>query len=390
MDKKSVAQMHSVVLKSDAVSNIMQTLDTIHKEKGLSSSLIADLFSEYDDILGLASADYDKTPALARMSYLISRFIRLDNKARWLKEYIKARNRYKSGKAKQLIESANIRIWHYGAFYNLLRYFHEGDILFYHGITYPYLSYFSDFGIHSKTELQAILDMKPFVIVSSKFIKQSLIDLGFKEQSIHILPLFHRYKLPYIKRYVAHPKLIAWGRYALNKGIPELVASANKNKIRLRAFGDNNQLKEFSDQYKEALKANTNSYATLSGKVPDFEAELNQANIYINNSRHEGFGLPIIEAEAHSLPLLARRGTAMDELVKDGDNGYLFSDINEVPELISNIMKDYKNFSYNAWQHSQNFTYDRFKKRYLRILSEYGAASKAKEVSSCYYSGSSQ
>ena len=371
MDKKSVVQMHSVVLKGDAVSNIMRTLDTIHKEEHWSSSLISDLFSEYNDVYVLASYDYDKTPLLARMSYLISRFIRLDSKTRWLKEYIKAKNQYKPSKAKQSIESANIRIWHYGAFYNLFRYFHEGDILFYHGITYPYLSYFSEFGIYSKPMLQAILDMKPFVVVSSEFIKQSLVDLGFKEYSIHILPLFHKYNLKYTERHPAKPKLIAWGRYALNKGIPELIGMANKNKIRLRVFGDNNQLREFSDQYKEAQAHNTKAYAVLSGKVPDFEAVLNQANIYINNSRHEGFALPVIEAEAHSLPVLARRGTAMDELVKDGYNGYLFSDISEIPDLIDKIMKDYKRFSHNAWQHSQNFTYEKFKKKYLSIIERY-------------------
>ena len=370
--------MHSVVFKGDAVSNIMRTIDAINKEEGWNSSLIADLFSEYDGIPVLASYDYDKTPLIARAAYLVSRFIRLDSKGKWLKEYADTRRRYAPGVAKSLIENAGIRIWHYGALYPLFRYFHEGDIIFYHGITYPYLSYSSEYGMYSKTMLQAVLDMKPFIIVSSKFIKQSLVDLGFKEQSIHILPLFHRYKLPYTKRYVAHPKLIAWSRYALNKGIPELVSMADEYEIRLRVFGDNNQLREFSDQYKEALANNTKGYATLSGKVPDFEAEFNQANIYINNSRHEGFGIPIIEAEAHSIPVLARRGTAMDELVRSGYNGYLFSDIDEVPDLISNIMKDYKSFSYNAWQHSQNFTYERFKKRYLRILSEYGMVLKAK------------
>ena len=87
MDKKSIAQMHSVVLNGDAVSNIMRTLDTIHKEDGWDSSLISDLFSEYDDVYVLASYDYDKTPMLARIGYLTSRFIRLDNKTRWLKEY---------------------------------------------------------------------------------------------------------------------------------------------------------------------------------------------------------------------------------------------------------------------------------------------------------------
>ena len=371
MDKKRIVQMHSVILKRDAVSNVMQTLDFIHREEGWKSNLIADLFSEYDNVYVLASYDYDKTPMLARISYLVSRFIRLDKKTKWFKEYINARRRYVPGVAKSLIENADIRIWHYGAFYNLFHYFHEGDILFYHGITYPYLSYFSEFGIYSKTMLQAILDMKPFIIVQSKFIKQSLMDLGFKEQSIHVLPLFHKYKLPYTERKPVDPKLIAWGRYALNKGIPELVGMANKKEINLRVFGDNYQLREFSDQYKESLKANTKGWAVLLGKKVDFEAELSKRNIYISNSYHEGFGLPLIEAEAHSIPVLARKGAAMDELVKDGYNGFLFSDINEVPKLINKIMKDYKRFSYNAWKHSQNFTYNKFKERYLKILSKY-------------------
>ena len=364
----SIVQMHAVLFKGDAVSNIMRTLDTIHKEEGWNSSLIAELFSEYTDVYVLASADYDKTPLPIRMGYLTSRFLRLHDKLRWLKEYADAKRKYKPNQARQLMESADIRIWHYGSFYNLFRYFHEGDILFFVGITYPYLSYFSEFSIYSKNMLQATLDMKPFVIVEGEFIKRSLMDLGFKEQSIHVLPLFHRYKLPYAERLPEEPKLIAWGRYALNKGIPELTGAANKHNIRLRVFGDNNQLREFSDQYKEALKANNRGYAAISGKVQDFEAELNQANIYISNSYHEGFGMPLIEAEAHSLPVLARRGTAMDELVRDGYNGYLFSDIDEVPELIEKIMGNYKRMSRNAWQHSQGFTYEIFKKRYLKIL----------------------
>ncbi len=371
--KKSVVQMNAVIFKGDALGNMMKTLDMIHKENGLESNLIADLFSEYDNFPVLASAEYDKTPFVARMSYLASRFIRLDNKARWLKEYMNAKKHYRPGVAKNLIESADIRIWHYGAFYTLFRYFHAGDILFYHGITYPYLSYFSEFGIYSKNMLQAILDMNPFIIVHTEFIKQGLIDMGFKESSIHLLPAYHKYNLPYIGRQVGTPHLIAWGRYALNKAVPELVTMANENRIKLRVFGDNYQLHEFSDQYKEAVANNTKAYATLSGKVPDFEAELSQADIYISNSYHEGFAVPIIEAEAHSLPVLARRGTAMDELVKDGYNGFLFSDINEVPELIDKIMKDYKRFSFNAWKHSQNFTYEKFKKRYLRILKEYAS-----------------
>ncbi len=376
-----VVQMHSVIFKGDAVSNVAFGLDKVHKEQGWESNLVADLFSDYPNIPVLASYDYTKDPLIPKITYLISRFLRLDKKIYWLENYIKAKKRYKPEVAKSLIENADIRIWHYGAFYNLFRYFHERDILFYHGITYPYLSYFSEFGLYSKNMLQATLDMKPFVIVQSNYIKESLIDLGFRPEAIHILPLFHKYNLPYVENShtglrlteppVAEPRLVAWGRYALNKGIPELVRWANEAKINIRIFGDNYQLKEFSDQYKEALKANIDNYATLSGKVPDFEAELANANIYISNSRHEGFGMPIVEAEAHSMPVLARRGTAMDELVKDGYNGYLFDSVDELPELIDKIMQNYKEMSYNAWLHSQNFTYEKFKERYLKILKEY-------------------
>ena len=62
-----------------------------------------------------------------------------------------------------------------------------------------------------------------------------------------------------------------------------------------------------------------------------------------------------------------------NELQRNNLKGFLFSDINEVPALIEKIMKDYKRFSHNAWQHSQNFTYGKFKERYLRILKEYEA-----------------
>ena len=368
MDEKRIVHLHAVYFKADAVSNIALTCSRIEKEEGYESNLIADLFSDFKEIPTLASADYDKTSFLPRMMYLFSRFIRLDNKAKYIKEYLEAKKTYVPNKAKQLMENADIRIWYYGAFYTLFRYFHDGDILHFVGITPPYLSYFSEFSIYSKTMLQAILDLHPFVITDSKFIKESMVSLGFHAERIHVLPLFHRYSLPYTEHPHSQPHLLAWGRYAMNKAIPELVSMCNTAQLPIRIFGDNNQLKEFKHQYKQAVVNNTNNYATLSGKVDDFESELAKANIYICNSYHEGFNMPLIEAEAHSLPVLARRGTAMDELVRDGYNGYLFSDIDEVPELIEKIMCNYKRMSRNAWQHSQCFTYEIFKKRYLKIL----------------------
>ncbi|MEM3839086.1 MAG: glycosyltransferase family 4 protein [Candidatus Micrarchaeaceae archaeon] len=365
-----IAQMHSVILEGDAVSNIMHAIHNINISQGYTDSLIADLFSEYKEIPTLASADYDSSPLTVSLVYLFSRFIRLDSKISWLKKYYEASKQYRKGEAKNLIESADVRIWYYGAFYTLFRYFHAKDILFYVDITYPYLSNFSEFGLFSKNMLQATLDLKPFVITISEFSKQNMIALGFKAENIRVLPLFHKYNLPYAQHPHAVPHLIAWGRYAINKAIPELVEASNQYKLHLRVFGDNNQIKEFKEQYTMAVQKN-DGYAKLSGKIPDFEAELDNANIYICNSYHEGFNMPLIEAEAHSLPVLARRGTAMDELVEDGYNGYLFDNISEVPDLVDKIMRNYAAMSRNAWQHSQGYTLEKYKEGYLKILKEY-------------------
>ncbi|MEM3414787.1 MAG: glycosyltransferase family 4 protein [Candidatus Micrarchaeaceae archaeon] len=368
-----IAQINSVILRGDAISNIMRATHDINISQGYQDTLIVDLFSEYDDVLTLAEYDYDKSPLISKLAYFFPRFMQLDNKIGWLKQYLVARRRYRKGVAKSIIENADIRIWHYGAFYTLFRQFHAKDILYYANITYPYLSNFSEFAMFSKNMLQATLDLEPFAIAQSAFTKRNLIALGFPESSIRILPLFHKYNLPYTQHSHAKAKLLAWGRYAKNKAIPELVEACNEYKIRLRVFGDNNQLKEFREQYNEAEQKNTRGYAELSGKIPDFEAELAKANIYICNSYHEGFNMPLIEAEAHSLPVIARRGTAMNELVKEGYNGYLFDNINEVPDLVDKIMRNYATMSYNAWKHSQNYTHDKYKERYLRILEEYQA-----------------
>ncbi|MEM4097759.1 MAG: glycosyltransferase family 4 protein [Candidatus Micrarchaeaceae archaeon] len=368
-----IAQINSVILRGDAISNIMRATHDINISQGYQDTLIVDLFSEYDDVLTLAEYDYDKSPLISKLAYFFPRFMQLDNKIGWLKQYLVARRRYRPGIAKSIIENADVRIWHYGAFYTLFRQFHAKDILYYANITYPYLSNFSEFGMFSKNMLQATLDLEPFAIAQSNFTKRNLMSLGFPEDRIHILPLFHKYNLPYITRNPSTPRLLAWGRYAKNKAIPELVEACNQCKLHLRVFGDNNQLKEFREQYSEAVQKNTRGYAELSGKIMDFEAELNKANIYVCNSYHEGFNMPLIEAEAHSLPVLARRGTAMDELVKDGYNGFLFDDISEVPVLVDKIMRNYAAMSRNAWQHSQNYTFSKYKERYLRILEEYQA-----------------
>jgi len=367
-----IVQMNSVLFYGDAISNVMRANDEIFKENGWQSDLIVDLFSEIPGISVMAYKDYTKDPLIEQFTGMLSRFIRLDKKLLYLKLFLRDMKKYKHNIAKEKIENADIRIWHYGSFYTMFEYFHEKDILFYYGLTYPYLTNFAKSMLFSKNMLQAILDMQPFVIVESSFIKQGLIDLGFKPSSIHILPLYH--KLPIQKHTLsdkAKPKLLTWGRYATNKQVPQLASFCAEHNINFTAFGDNFQTKEYASNYREAKKYE-NEHVHILTKQKEFLPFVQSHDIFISNSLHEGFLMPAIEAASQGLPLLIRKGTAPDDFFRQGFKpGFQFTSLDEIPALIEEIMKDYDYYSEQANKLASLYTFDIYEKNLLGLISKY-------------------
>ena len=368
-----IVQVNSSLIKKDSICNIILASHNVFASDELDSKIVVDTISEYND-------DFIY-PLFLRESIRISPFkilekvLFFENKMRLFKGYVKSMQHYK--KAMAIFDGADVRIWHNSGFLLSDYLIQKHDIFFFHNYTFPYLrdKFNGPNELILRMRLQAYNDLDLTYICPSQFNINSLDKLNINYKNVYKLPLYHKYNLPYIGRQAGTPHLIAWGRYAKNKAVPELTKMASEANLNFTYFGDNYMLKEHKTEYEKAKEYLSNKIS-LQGQIDDFEGELSKANIYICNSYFEGFNMPLIEAEAHSLPVLARRGTAMDELVKDGYNGFLFSDINEVPDLIGKIMKDYESFSYNAWQHSQNFTYEKFKQNYLRILSEYKKARK--------------
>jgi len=372
-----IAQMNSVYFNGDAISNIAQDINKINQEKNYNSQLVAELFAE-DKIKAypLAIQDYEKGDPI----YAFNRFRKLANKIYYLKLYIKATRQYIPNLAKQTIEQADLRIWHYGTFYPLINHFHRNDILYFEGLTDPYLTTGASLMNQSYIYLATVLQgLNPYLWTISKFLKQNLIDIGYPEDRISILPPApHTKQLPYTKHTSDSSRLLMYGRYAKNKGVPELAKFCFEAGLAFTHFGDNLQQHEYKEEYKKAVRyayeyndRERSSNIHILPKQAEIEPFFTNANIFISNSYHEGFAMPPIEAEMHSLPILCRRGTAMDELVTDGYNGYLFDDVREIPDLADRIMKDYHRFSHNAWKHAQGYTYEKYKQRYLKILKEY-------------------
>ena len=360
-----IFQMYFEVKYGDAISSIMYQLHKINIELNYVDTMFA-YFSELPEVKQVALAQISK-------SQMLYKFLKSKNKLINLRKYLSSNvNKATCEEIQKTINDYDVRIWHMGTYYDMQKYMHKNDILFFYGLNYPYLSSVPDAIIHSYLSLNWIKALEPFVIVESQEVKNELLRFGYPESKIHILPLFHTYsiKLNKIKRSTHKPILLSYGRYAINKRIPEIAEMCSKAKIGLITFGDNTKTVEFVEEYTKANKFASNEIK-LFGKMDKREDFYSLTNIYICNSENEGFCMPVVESMAWGMPQLVRRGTAAEELITNGKDGFLYSNINEVPKLIKKIMKDYNYFSYNAWKHSQNYNYKKFKQNYLKILKNY-------------------
>ncbi|MEM0201267.1 MAG: glycosyltransferase, partial [Candidatus Micrarchaeaceae archaeon] len=331
----NIAQIHNILIKGDGISNNIKTTQEVNKSLKLNNDIVLELFSDYSNNYELAIADYFNI----NFYNMFKRFLNIDNKYNYTKMFIKAMKNYKKNAAKNVIENAKIRIWHYGSHYELFKLIHNKDIVYYHNLTFPYLVEDRKSMVDSRLILMSIKDMELFFITQSKFNKECLIRMGFDDNNIVQTIPFHRNNLKFKNKSVnKNPKLVSYGRYSTNKGIVELAKMSNSANINLTVFGDNKSSKEYKKVYDSANKYSKENIKIL-GKIPRIDTYLFNSDIFILNSYHEGASLPVVEAESFGLPIILRRGTALNELVVEGErrNGYLFDDINEIPELINKI-----------------------------------------------------
>ncbi len=88
----------------------------------------------------------------------------------------------------------------------------------------------------------------------------------------------------------------------------------------------------------------TEDQVLFTGRVTEAEKErwLSRGSLFLCMSEHEGFCIPVLEAMAWDLPVLAYRCCAVPETV--GENGLLFDvkDFEKVAGMMNRVMKDRK------------------------------------------------
>ncbi|MEM2002112.1 MAG: glycosyltransferase family 4 protein [Candidatus Methanomethylicaceae archaeon] len=111
----------------------------------------------------------------------------------------------------------------------------------------------------------------------------------------------------------------------------------------------------------------------FTGSVPDVLPYYRTADLFVTASEHEGFCMPIVEAMACGIPVIAANASAIPETL--GDGGLLFSPGNyaELAQKVTWLLtseEDYRFWREKGLQRARDFSLERFYARFMSLIDE--------------------
>jgi glycosyltransferase involved in cell wall biosynthesis len=172
------------------------------------------------------------------------------------------------------------------------------------------------------------------------------------------------------------------GRVSPNKGHPALIAAFaayhhdyNPNSRLLIVGKEDMRLERYSKLLRElARRLKLQDAVVFAGEVSDhaLKAYYQVADAFMITSEHEGFCVPLVEAMAMKVPIVAYASTAIPETV--GTAGLVWEERNPylLAESIKSIVSDRsvgQALSDTGWRrYAQHFTNERIETTFLRAL----------------------
>ena len=161
--------------------------------------------------------------------------------------------------------------------------------------------------------------------------------------------------------------LVYFGRVHPDKGTWEAIQVAKKAKMKLVIAG----IIQDKAYYEEKVKPYLNDDITYIGNVGPKERDSVLRNAFAllhPISFSEPFGLSVVEAMACGTPVIAFRKGSMPEIIEDGRNGFIVSNIEEMVERL----KDINTISRKACRNTveQRFSQTKMVKEYIEVYKE--------------------
>ena len=259
-----------------------------------------------------------------------------------------------------LADPADVLIYHHSIGWSpaleMLKTVNCRTVVKYHNITPPV--FFSGFsGWHEQKcregqeQLQAIADEDCDLYLSdSDYNQQELLAIGADESRTFVVPPFHEIdrlqsmeaELETLDAYRDGTTIVlSVGRVAPHKGHPDLLKAfatyhhaCNQNSRLLIVGREEEAFAAYSARLRELIKfLSLEDAVTFTGEISDavLRALYLLANVFVCTSEHEGFCLPLVEAMATKVPIVAYESAAISETL--GRAGILLED--RKPEMMA-------------------------------------------------------
>lgn len=164
-------------------------------------------------------------------------------------------------------------------------------------------------------------------------------------------------------------KIITVGRISYSKGYEYLIEVAKSvfkkhPDWQWHIYGDGDI--DYKNKIVELIKINNlENYVLLQGSTSNIYDLYNKYSFLVMSSRHEGFGMVLIEAKAKKLPLISFDiNSGPSDIIRDGIDGFLIKpfDCNEMADKICELIEKpelRKIFSDNAYGNIAKFNRDK-------------------------------
>lgn len=201
----------------------------------------------------------------------------------------------------------------------------------------------SDVNIFAKTRLgwaisRYIIRNSDIVVAVSKYLKDELISLGGDEKKIRVVyGGVESRQAPAVLRHRGRTLLYV-GSLIRQKGLDILIdavriLSRDEKELELIVVGDGPERQKLE----KIKKTHGLDNIRFEGFQENLEPYFQKADVFILPSRQEGFGLVLLEAMSHGLPVIASGVGGIPEIVENNKNGFLFNRDN--PEDLAEKIK---------------------------------------------------
>ena len=169
--------------------------------------------------------------------------------------------------------------------------------------------------------------------------------------------------------------VLASGRFAYQKNFQELIniweiVEKKDNEWKLIICGDGDEM----DEIKNMIKSKNLNNVILPGFCEDMDEYYNQASVFVMTSRYEGFPMVLLEAQQHSIPLIAYDCfTGPSEIICNNKNGYLIKngdrkDFANKLFILMNNQNKLTEFSKNSYDYIRKYDISNIIKEWEKLL----------------------